>query len=144
MTTFIPRALSSSARNRAAEAPVIPDPTTTTSAVGGNSGVVRWPSRNFEGSLCQNEAVDFSLGRPALLLEFDGMLRSDIVRVMARVEDGGTFMALGGVLVVVVKVVFQFAGITARMAGLTCARNSSEKASRCRCDSVSSTTMLVS
>lgn len=106
ITTFIPLALPSSAKNRAAEAPVIPDPTTTTSATDGNSGVVRCPSRNFEGSLCQNDAVDFSLGRPALLLEPEGAVAPDMLRVMVRVEDGGMFMALEGVLVAV-KVVFR-------------------------------------
>ena len=61
-------ALASSARNRAADAPVMPEPTMTISAVGGSSGVVRCPRRNSDGSLCQNEAVDFSVGRPAILL----------------------------------------------------------------------------
>ena len=60
-------ARASSARNRAADAPVMPEPTTTTSAVGGRFGVVRCPRRNSDGSLCQNEAVDFSEGRPAML-----------------------------------------------------------------------------
>ena len=57
---------SSSARNRAADAPVIPLPTITTSALVGSSGVVRWPRRNRDGSLCQKEAVDFGDGRLAL------------------------------------------------------------------------------
>ena len=60
-------ALASSAKNRAADAPVIPEPTMTISAVGGRFGVVRCPRRNSDGSLCQNEAVDFSEGRPAIL-----------------------------------------------------------------------------
>ena len=60
-------ALASSAKYRAADAPVIPEPTMTISAVGGSSVVVRWPSRNCDGSLCQNEAVDFSEGRLAIL-----------------------------------------------------------------------------
>lgn len=38
----------------------------TTSAYCGSSGVVRWPSRNSDGSLCQNEAVDFPDGRLAM------------------------------------------------------------------------------
>lgn len=58
-----PFVLSSSAKNLAAEAPVIPEPTITTSASDGSLSVVRWPSRNFEGSLCQNEAVDSGVGR---------------------------------------------------------------------------------
>ena len=60
-------ALASSAKNRAADAPVIPEPTMTISADGGRFGVVRCPRRNSDGSLCQNEAVDFSEGRPAIL-----------------------------------------------------------------------------
>lgn len=60
-------ARASSDRNRAADAPVMPEPTMTTSAVGGRFGVVRCPRRNSDGSLCQNEAVDFSEGRPAML-----------------------------------------------------------------------------
>lgn len=67
MTTPKPAALPSSARNLAADAPVIPDPTTTTSAADGSAAVVRCPSRNGDGSLCQKEAVEFSVGRPALL-----------------------------------------------------------------------------
>ena len=60
-------ALASSARYRAADAPVIPEPTMTISAAGGSFGVVRCSRRNSDGSLCQNEAVDFSEGRPAIL-----------------------------------------------------------------------------
>ena len=59
-------ALVSSARNLAADAPVIPDPTITMSASIGRSEVVRWPIKNSEGSLCQNEFVDFSVGKLAI------------------------------------------------------------------------------
>ena len=63
ITILIPFALGSSAKYLAADAPVIPEPTMTTSASVGRYEVVRWPIRNFEGSLCQNEAVDSGLGR---------------------------------------------------------------------------------
>jgi len=62
------RARSSSAKNRAADAPVIPEPTITMSASDGNSTVVRCPSRRSEGSLCQKEAVESRVGRLAILL----------------------------------------------------------------------------
>ena len=61
-------ALASSAKYRAADAPVIPEPTMTISAIGGSSDVVRCPRRKSDGSLCQNEAVDFSEGRLAIFL----------------------------------------------------------------------------
>ena len=61
-------ALASSAKNRAADAPVMPEPTMTISAIGGIFGVVRCPRRNSDGSLCQNEAVEFSEGRSAAIL----------------------------------------------------------------------------
>ena len=66
ITILIPFALASSATNLAADVPVIPDPTITMSASFGRSGVVRWPMRNSEGSLCQNEFVDFGVGRLAI------------------------------------------------------------------------------
>ena len=69
MTTLNPFALSSSARYLAAEAPVMPEPTMTTSASEGRSGVVRWPRRNLEGSLCQNEDVDSVVGKLAMFSE---------------------------------------------------------------------------
>lgn len=43
--------------------PVMPLPITTTSAVPGKLRVVRWPSSNGEGSVCQNDFVDSGLGR---------------------------------------------------------------------------------
>ena len=58
--------LASSAKNLAADAPVIPEPTITMSASARRSEVVRWPSRNSEGSLCQNEAVESVVGRLAI------------------------------------------------------------------------------
>ena len=58
----------SSAKNLAADAPVIPEPTMTMSASGGRYGVVRWPRRNSDGSLCQKEAVDSTVGRLAMSL----------------------------------------------------------------------------
>ena len=67
ITTLNPFALSSSARYLAAEAPVMPEPTMTTSASEGRCGVVRWPRRNLEGSLCQNEDVDSVVGKLAML-----------------------------------------------------------------------------
>ena len=66
ITTLNPFALSSSARYLAAEAPVMPEPTMTTSASEGKSVVVRWPRRNLEGSLCQNEDVDSVVGKLAM------------------------------------------------------------------------------
>ena len=66
ITKLRPFALASSARNLAADAPVIPDPTITMSASVGRFEVVRWPIRNSEGSLCQNEFVDFGVGRLAI------------------------------------------------------------------------------
>jgi len=67
MTILNSFALSSSAKNLAADAPVIPEPTITMSASDGKSTVVRWPSRKSEGSLCQKEAVEFAVGRLAML-----------------------------------------------------------------------------
>lgn len=49
-------------KNLAAFAPVIPHPTTTTSASEGRSGVVLCPSRNSSGSECQNDLVELALG----------------------------------------------------------------------------------
>ena len=66
ITTLNPFALSSSAKYLAAEAPVMPEPTMTTSASEGRCGVVRWPMRNSEGSLCQNEDVDSVVGKLAI------------------------------------------------------------------------------
>ena len=68
ITTLNPLALASSAKNLAAEAPVMPEPTMTTSALLGSSVVVRWPKRNSDGSLCQKEAVESLLGSLAILL----------------------------------------------------------------------------
>ena len=59
-------ALASSARNLAADVPVMPEPTMMMSASAGRSEVVRWPRRNLEGSLCQNEAVESGVGRLAI------------------------------------------------------------------------------
>lgn len=59
-------ALVSSAKNLAADVPVMPEPTMTMSASAGRLGVVRWPRRNSEGSLCQNEAVESGVGRLAM------------------------------------------------------------------------------
>lgn len=66
ITILNPFVLSSSARYLAAEAPVMPEPTMTMSASEGRSGVVRWPRRNSEGSLCQNEDVDSVVGKLAM------------------------------------------------------------------------------
>lgn len=60
-------ALSSSHRNLAADVPLMPEPMMTMSAFAGKSRVVRWPKRNFEGSLCQKEAVESRVGRLAIL-----------------------------------------------------------------------------
>ena len=73
ITTLSPFALSSSAKNLAAEAPVMPEPTMTISASEGRCGVVRWPKRNADGSLCQNEEVDSVVGKLAM---FDGVMQS--------------------------------------------------------------------
>lgn len=42
----------------------------TMSASGGRSGVVRWPKRNSEGSVCQKEAVESDEGRLAMSLGY--------------------------------------------------------------------------
>ena len=73
MTTLNPVALSSSAKNLAADAPVIPEPIMTTSDSSGKVLDVRWPSRKFEGSLCQKEADDSGVGRLAMLLVARGL-----------------------------------------------------------------------
>lgn len=62
-TMLLPFALASSVRYLAADVPVIPVPTTTMSASAGSSSVVRCPSKNLFGSLCQNEFVDVGVGR---------------------------------------------------------------------------------
>lgn len=62
---LFPFALSSSLKNRAADVPVMPVPTITISALEGSSSVVRWPSKNLFGSLCQNEFDDVGVGRVA-------------------------------------------------------------------------------
>lgn len=59
-TTLLPWLTSS----LAAKVPVMPLPTTTTSASAGSWGVVRWPSSLLEGSLCQKEDVLCGEGRP--------------------------------------------------------------------------------
>ena len=64
-TTVLPSALGSSERNLAAEVPVMPLPTMTMSASLGRSSVVRWPSRNWLGSLCQKELDDVGVGSVA-------------------------------------------------------------------------------
>ena len=43
----------------------MPEPIITTSAFAGRWCVVLWPRRSFEGWVCQNEAVEFVLGRVA-------------------------------------------------------------------------------
>ena len=63
-------ALASSARNLAADVPVMPEPTMMMSASAGRWEVVRWPRRNLEGSLCQNEAVESGGGRLAMPLGY--------------------------------------------------------------------------
>lgn len=67
ITTLKSLARSSSAKNRAADAPVIPEPTITMSASDGRSTVVRCPSRKSEGSVCQKDAVESGGGRLAIL-----------------------------------------------------------------------------
>jgi hypothetical protein len=61
-------------------APVIPLPMITTSAEEGRPLVDRWPSSG-DGSVCQNESVDFGVGRPAgwLSLGRSGMVRAMVV-----------------------------------------------------------------
>ena len=68
-TTLRPLARSSSARKRAADVPVMPLPIITTSASAGRSSVVRWPRRNWFGSLCQKDLVELGTGSPAGLCE---------------------------------------------------------------------------
>jgi hypothetical protein len=84
-TMLFPFALSSAARYRAAELPVIPLPTMTISASDGRSSVVRWPSKNSFGSLCQNEAVDLGVGRVALgcLIAAESAVFSGVVKLYA-------------------------------------------------------------
>lgn len=77
ITIVNPFALVSSAKNLAADAPVIPEPTMMMSASVGRSGVVRWPRRNSEGSLCQNEAVESGVGRLAMSLGYAVSIRID-------------------------------------------------------------------
>jgi hypothetical protein len=59
---------------------VIPLPMITTSAEEGRPLVDRWPSSSGDGSVCQNESVDFGVGRPAGWLSLG---RSGMVRAMA-------------------------------------------------------------
>lgn len=61
ITTPIPPVTNS----RAANVPVIPLPTTTTSAVDGRSSEVRWPSNFLDGSRCQYEWVLLGVGSSA-------------------------------------------------------------------------------
>ena len=51
----------------------MPEPTMTTSASEGRCGVVWWPKRNLDGSLCQNEEVDSVVGKLAM---FDAAMQS--------------------------------------------------------------------
>lgn len=60
-------------------APVIPLPMITTSAVAGSSLVDRWPSSSGEGSECQKELLDFSVGNE---VGWPSLGRSGIVRAM--------------------------------------------------------------
>lgn len=64
-TMLLPLALSSSARYLAADVPVMPLPTMTTSASAGSSSVVRCPMRNLLGSLCQKELLEVGVGSVA-------------------------------------------------------------------------------
>lgn len=66
-TMLFPFALSSSLKNLATDVPVIPVPTQTMSASAGSSSVVRCPSKNLFGSLCQKELVDVAVGSEARL-----------------------------------------------------------------------------
>jgi hypothetical protein len=72
-------------RWRAILVPVIPLPMITTSAVEGRSLVDRYPISNGEGSVCQNESVDFGVGSPAgwLSLGRSGMVRAMVVDSLA-------------------------------------------------------------
>lgn len=49
----------------------------TISASVGKSEVVRWPNRNSEGSLCQNEVVDSAVGRLAMPAGYGVSFRND-------------------------------------------------------------------
>jgi len=80
---LFPLALSSSARNLAAEEPVIPDPTMTISALEGSSGVVLWPRSTFDGSLCQNDLLELGTGSPALSLDVLVDMKEGMAEVMA-------------------------------------------------------------
>jgi len=60
-------------------APVMPLPMMTTSAVAGRFLVDRWPRSSGEGSVCQNELVEFGTGSPA---GCPSLGRSGIVRAM--------------------------------------------------------------
>lgn len=46
------------------------------SASAGRSGVVRWPRRKVEGSLCQNEAVESGVGRLAMFQGYNYYMNS--------------------------------------------------------------------
>jgi hypothetical protein len=70
-----------SKRWRAMLAPVIPLPMITTSAEDGRPLVDLWPRSSGDGLVCQNESVDFGVGRPAgwLSLGRSGMVRAIVV-----------------------------------------------------------------
>lgn len=59
--------------------PVIPLPIIKTSAVAGRLLVDLWPRSSGDGSVCQNESLDFSVGREA---GCPSLGRSGIVRAM--------------------------------------------------------------
>ena len=59
----------------------------------GSFGVVRWPMRKSEGSLCQNEAVDSGLGRLAMILNICFIKNEDHnVRCTENGADGTEIM----------------------------------------------------
>jgi hypothetical protein len=62
---LFPFALASSLKYLAADVPVMPVPTITISASEGSSSVVRCPSKNSFGSVCQNEFDEVGVGREA-------------------------------------------------------------------------------
>lgn len=88
-TILFPFALASSLRNLAADVPVMPVPTITISASEGSFSVVRCPSKNSFGSLCQKEFVDVGVGREA---------RGCFIVIGMGVEVGWMRSACGGSL----------------------------------------------
>lgn len=88
---LFPLALSSSARYLAADVPVIPLPTITMSASAGRHSVVRCPSRNSLGSLCQKELLDVGVGSVARVCFMLRMPETDGCGVEGKAANGAFY-----------------------------------------------------